>query len=135
MNIPLFILMVIHAVWIIGFQTFGLFVLPRRLYYMYPLACALVSLHWIIFDNKCILSVLENKVSEDKNGNDDTFVYNAIRDKLGVPIYDQKRFQHTVMTLSFVYVAYLYRKDPKILTLSLMCLYLNRWDVWSKNFL
>ena len=88
-----------------------------------------------MFDNKCIVSVLENKVSEDKNGNDDTFVYNAIRDNLSIPIYDQKRFQHTMMTASFLYVAYLYRKDPKILTLSLMCLYLNRWDVWSKNFL
>ncbi len=85
-------MIVVHAAWIIGFQTFGLFVLPRKLYYMYPLACALVSLHWVIFDNKCILSVLENKVSEDKNGNDDTFVYNAIRDNLDVPIYTQKDF-------------------------------------------
>ena len=135
MNILLFILIVIHAVWIIGFQIFGLFILPRKLYYLYPLVCALVSLHWIIFDNKCILSVLENRVSEDKNGNDDTFVYNAIRDNIGITIYDQKRFQHTMMTLSFLYVAYLYRKDVKILTLSLTCLYLNRWDVWSKNFL
>jgi hypothetical protein len=135
MNIILFILMIIHAVWIIGFQTFGLFVLPKKLYYMYPLACALVSLHWVIFDNKCILSVLENRVSEDKNSNDDTFVYDAIRDKLGVPIYTQKKFQHTMMTASFMYVAYIYRKDPKILALCLACLYLNRWEVWSKNFL
>ena len=128
-------MIVVHAAWIIGFQTFGLFVLPRKLYYMYPLACALVCLHWVIFDNKCILSVLENKVSEDKNGNDDTFVYNAIRDNLGVPIYTQKRFQHAMMTGSFLYVAYVYRKDPKILALCIACLYLNRWEVWSKNFL
>lgn len=127
--------MIIHAIWIIAFQTFGLFILPRKLYYVYPLACVIVSLHWMIFDNKCILSVLENKVSEDKNGNDDTFVYNAIRDKLGVPIYTQKKFQHMMMTVSFMYVAYLYRKDPKILTICLACLYLNRWEVWSKNFL
>jgi hypothetical protein len=134
MNIVLFILILLHAVWIIGFQTFGLLLLPRRLYYIYPMACFAVSLHWMMFDNKCVLSVLENKVSDEKNGNEDTFLYNTVRDTLGIPIEVQKKFQHTMMTLSFIYVAYLYRNNPKIWPVSLMCLYLNRWSVWSKNF-
>jgi hypothetical protein len=134
MNIILYISLLLHAIWIIVFQTFGLVLLPRDKYYLYPLLCAIVSIHWIFFDNKCILSIFENTVADDKKANDDTRVYDYVETFTHVPVIKQKKFQHTMMTVSFLYVAYLYRKDVKIVALSLMCLYLNRWGVWSKNF-
>jgi len=74
-----------------------------------------------------------NKVSEDKNSNDDTFVYDAIRDKLGVPIYTTKKKYPAYDDDCELYVCRIYiQKDPKILALCLACLYLNRWKYGLK---
>lgn len=134
MNYILFLLLIIHAIWIVGFQTFGILLLPVDKLYLYPVLCSLVSLHWIFFDNKCILSILEDNVSDKKNVNKDTQVYNYIEKYACIPILHQKKIQHTMMTISFITVAYLYRKEYNIVLMCLLCLYLNRWELWSKHF-
>jgi len=135
MNYTLFFILLIHAVWIVGFQTFGILLLPTNKLYLYPMLCSIVSLHWIFFDNKCILSILEDNISDKKSVNKDTQVYNYIEKHTCMSVLQQKKIQHAMMTISFIIVAYLYRKEYSIVLLSLLCLYLNRWELWSKQFL
>jgi len=128
------LLLIAHFIWIVGIQTFGLFLIPKKYWYTYTLSCLLVCLHWVVFDNKCILSILENKFADKKNENEDSKVYDYIEDLTKIPIPIQKRFQHTIMTINFLIVAYTYRHDIKIVLACMLCLYLNRWSIWSKFF-
>jgi hypothetical protein len=134
MNTLFCLILLIHTFWILGFQMLGPLWLPERYLSMYTFICALVGLHWIFFGNKCIVSIWENKLlpQNERNGNDETHYYNVMKKLTGVDIPTQKKFQHTLMMINFVIIGYLYRRNWRVVLLTLICLYTHRWSLWSK---
>ena len=133
MNIIFCILLLIHTLWIVGFQGLGPLWIPRKYLFVYTIACALVGFHWVLFDNKCILSILENKLlpGDQKDKKDDSHFYRITKEKTGVDENTQRRIQHTIMTFNFLLVGYIYRKDWRMILITLYCLYAYRWSKWS----
>lgn len=134
MNILFCFILLIHTFWILGFQMLGTLWLPKKYLSFYTLICALVSIHWILFDNKCIISIWENKLlpQSQRNNNDETHYYSCMKKLTGISIPDQKKIQHTLMMINFIVIGYLYRKNWLVLLLTLLCLYTHRWSLWSK---
>jgi hypothetical protein len=134
MNNLFYVILLIHTFWILGFQMLGPMWLPDKYLSMYVFVFALVGMHWILFDNKCIVSILENKLlpSSERNGNDETHYYNVMKKITGVDIPTQKKIQHTIMMANFIIIGYIYRKNWLVVLLTMICLYTHRWSLWSK---
>ena len=129
-----YVLLIVHTAWILGFQILGLAWLPPKYWYIYSIACLAVGIHWVFNDNKCFLSVLENqsKSPDERNHNDDTHYYNMVEKLTGIPMNSQKIFQYIFMMISFTLVGYQYRKDWKMILITILCFYTHRWSLWSK---
>lgn len=121
MNILFYFVIFLHILYVAGFNMFGLLIIPINQWRMYIYISLLISLHWMFFNNQCLLSIWENKLKKHDNP-DSTRIFPWFANLFGTNELVMRTIYNSILFFNIFLVTYIYRADKHIILSTILCI-------------